>query len=276
MAAAEDNLAKSINSLSVQACRCAPNISEDDAKELQTLIDAGAPPTATPSQVIVGGPIGSGRTSMAAGIGTEFAFKQHKVRYLGLDALLEFATTATERNFPDDHGPATISYWPWSQSQVVIIDGVGPVVSAAEDNREANVAQFTAMLKKDLASVSGILKQCHTIWVLGDLRPPPPRDELSAVLDDFAKAVARYCESETPAFVVELARRRRKKRRKATYFPRQGGGPRHGCAKRAPRKQGLAGFSEQLFRIGDNHAVKSRLRLRNSYAAPQRYNRKRR
>jgi len=197
----------------------APNISEKDAKELQKLIDDGAPPTTPPSQVIIGGPIGSGRTSMAAGIGTEFAFKQHKVRYLGLDSLLEFATSATESSFPDDHGPATISYWPWSRSQVVIIDGVGPVVSAAEENREANVERFTKMLKRDLASISGILKQCHTVWVLGDLRPPPPRDELSAVLDDFAKAVARYCDSETPAFVVELAAPPEKRKVKGHLFP---------------------------------------------------------
>jgi len=197
----------------------APNISEQDAKELQKLIDDGAPPTTPPSQVIIGRPIGSGRTSMAAGIGTECAFKQHKVRYLGLDSLLEFATSATDSNFPDDHGPATISYWPWSRSQVVIIDGVGPVVSAAEENREANVARFTAMLQRDLASVSGILKQCHTVWVLGDLRPPPPRDELSAVLDDFARAVARYCDSQTPAFVVELAAPPEKRKVKGHVFP---------------------------------------------------------
>ena len=197
----------------------APNISEEDAKALQKLIDDGAPPTAPPSQVIVGGPIGSGRTSMAAGIGTEFAFKQHKVRYLGLNSLLEFATSATDRDFPDDHGPATISYWPWSQSQVVIIDGVGPVVSVAEESHEANIARFTAMLQRDLASVSGVLKQCHTVWVLGDLRPPPPRDELSAVLDDFAKAVARYCDSQTPAFVVELAAPPPKRKMKGHVFP---------------------------------------------------------
>ena len=66
-------------------------------KRLQSLIDAGAPPVTVPCQIIIGGPIGSGRTSMAAGIATEFAFKQNKVRYLGLDCLLEFATNTTER-----------------------------------------------------------------------------------------------------------------------------------------------------------------------------------
>ena len=182
----------------------APNIEKKDADVLQGLIDAGAPPNTTPCQILVGGPIGSGRTSMAAGIGTEFAFRQHKVRYLGLDCLLEFATNAKDGHFPDDSGPTTISYWPWSQSQVVIIDGVGPFVASDDEGREANAARFTAMLQRDLASVAGVLKRCHTVWVLGDLCPPPPRGQLSAVLADFAKAVARYCESSSDPLVVEL------------------------------------------------------------------------
>ncbi len=82
----------------------APTIKHDDAKILLDLIEAGAPPDTPPHQIVISGPIGSGRTSMAAGIGTEFAFKQNKVRYLGLDCLLEFAANATERSFPDDSG----------------------------------------------------------------------------------------------------------------------------------------------------------------------------
>jgi hypothetical protein len=182
----------------------APNIEKKDADVLQELIDAGAPPNTKPCQILVGGPIGSGRTSMAAGIGTEFAFKQHKVRYLGLDCLLEFATNAKDGHFPDDSGPTTISYWPWSHSQVVIIDGVGPFVASEDEGREANIARFTAMLQRDLASVASVLKRCHTVWVLGDLCPPPPRGQLSATLADFAKAVARYCESASDPLVVEL------------------------------------------------------------------------
>jgi len=182
----------------------APTINDEDAKLLQELIDAGAPPITQPCQVVIGGPIGSGRTSMAAGIGTEFAFKHHKVRYLSLDCLLEFATNATGRFFPDDPGPATISYWPWSQSQVVIIDGIGPLIAVNEQGHEANVERFKAVLQNELGAVATVLKRCHTIWVLGDLCPPPPRGESGAVLSDFAKAVARYCDSPSDPFVVEL------------------------------------------------------------------------
>src|SRR5262249_5673033 len=69
----------------VRLADAAPTINEQNAAVLQQLIDDHVPPNKSPCQVVIGGPIGSGRTSMAAGIGTEFAFKSHKVRYLNLD-----------------------------------------------------------------------------------------------------------------------------------------------------------------------------------------------
>jgi hypothetical protein len=182
----------------------APNINSEDAKTLQGLIDTDAPPFGDPHQIIIGGPIGSGRTSIAAGIGTEFAFKQKKVRFLGLDCLLEFAASATDSVFPDDAGPTTISYWPWSQAQVVIIDGVGPFLASNEPGGESNVERFKAMLQNELGTVAGVLKRCHTVWVAGDLSPPPPRAQFSDVLDEFAQAVAAYCRSLSDPLVVEL------------------------------------------------------------------------
>jgi hypothetical protein len=173
---------------------------------LQELIDDGAPPPVTKAcQVVIGGPIGSGRTAMAAGIGTEFAFKNHKVRYLSLDSLLEFAASVRPSHFPDDFGPTTISYWPWSQSQVVIIDGVGPMVAATEHGHEANLERFKAMLQNDLKKVVAILKNCHTIWVLGDLSPPPPREELGKLLAQFAKALAESFKTECDPIPIELS-----------------------------------------------------------------------
>lgn len=77
-----------------------PSIGIKPAKELQDLIDRGPPTRETPpDQIIVGGPIGSGRTPLAAGIGTEFAFKKAKVRYLSLDTLLECAARSSSSDF---------------------------------------------------------------------------------------------------------------------------------------------------------------------------------
>jgi hypothetical protein len=183
----------------------APTISEPNAAVLQTLIDDHVPPNISPGQVVIGGPIGSGRTSMAAGIGTEFAFKSHKVRYLSLDALLEFAATATPpTSFPDDAGPTTISYWKWCQSQVVIIDDVGPLIAANPAQGQTNLQRFVALLTNDLQPVADVLSRCHTVWVIGDLRPPATAAVLPVVLDDFARAISKYCNGSKPAFVIEL------------------------------------------------------------------------
>ena len=181
-----------------------PTVDKDRARVLQSLIERGAPPYTPPCQIVIGGPIGAGRTSMAAGIGTEFAFKNHKVRYLSLDALLEFAVNSTETCFPDDCGPTTISYWRWSRSQVVIIDGIGPMLAVDDTGGQANVSRFKAMLDANLSKVAHVLKQCHTIWVMGDLCPPPPSDQLGKILEGFAQAVAAYCESKSPPLVIQL------------------------------------------------------------------------
>ncbi len=180
-------------------------INPADASLLQAFIDQGSP-TSKPEarQVIVGGPIGSGRTSMAAGIATEFAFKKNKVRYLGFDALLEYAAHATDRMFPDDTGPVNISYWPWSEAQVTILDGVGPFVAGRGPDRGADIQRFEMMLKNQLKSVASVLSRCHTVWVVGDLTPPLPPQQFSQLLNEFARCVAQYCDASADPLVVEL------------------------------------------------------------------------
>ena len=182
-----------------------PTIGPQDANRLLTLINRDAPSSSNPAcQVIIGGPIGSGRTSMAAGIATEFAFRKNKVRYLSLDSLVEFAVAARAGHpFPDDFGPTTISYWPWSEAQVLIIDDVGPMISSNEPQRQANLSRFIGILNSEL-DISAILKQCHSVWVIGDLRPPFVSGTLPTTLDDFARAIARYCGNGRDPMVIEL------------------------------------------------------------------------
>ena len=197
----------------------AQTVQETDAEVLQKLIDNGAPPSTQACQVVIGGPIGSGRTPMATGIGTEFAFKNHKVPYLSLESLLEFSANATGDDFPNDPGPTTISYWPWSECQVVIIDGIGPLIAANEHAHEANVERFKTMLENDLRAAARVLQGCHTVWVLGDLTPPPPRDEFGTFLAHFAKAIAGYCKSQTDPLIVELNARPDPQPSRGAIFP---------------------------------------------------------
>jgi hypothetical protein len=60
------------------------------------------------------------------------------------------------------------------------------------------------MLDNNLSKVAQVLKQCHTVWVIGDLCPPPPSDQLGKILEEFAKAVAAYCDNQSKPFVIQL------------------------------------------------------------------------
>jgi hypothetical protein len=184
-----------------------PSIGKEPAKELQTLIDKEAPSASgsLPHQVIVGGPIGSGRTPIAAGIGTEFAFKKTKVRYLSLDTLLECAARSSKSDFYDDTGPANIEYWRWSEAQVIIIDDVGPLISAQEADQRADLEKFRKLLHHDLAAVKSVLGRRHTVWVIGDLRPDGETARVGETLNEFACAIADFCNAKQKPLVVELS-----------------------------------------------------------------------
>jgi hypothetical protein len=156
-----------------------------EAHRLQNLISKGP----KPYQVVVGGPIDSGRTSFAAGIGTEFAFRKAKVRYLTFNSLLEFA--AHKPQFGDDAGPSNINYWPWSEAQVVIIDDLGPLIAAQD--QQANLDNFRQLLESKLANVAPVLARCFTVWVIGDLRPKGQTTITGETLNQFGRAIARFC-----------------------------------------------------------------------------------
>jgi len=198
------------------------DINNLDAKLLTEFVNEAAPPElkgrppekVTPRQIVIGGPIGSGRSEMAAAIGTEFAFKGRKVRYVTLTALLEFAqrmpakmqftTSSEDRN---DAGPDNIRYWSWADAQVLIIDDVGPLISAISSS-QSRLNEFKRILQQDLANIEDVLKACHTIWVVGsDNCTETPK------LIDVAKAVTQHCGgAPTPgakkALVIQLTQRR--------------------------------------------------------------------
>jgi hypothetical protein len=79
------------------------------------------------------------------------------------------------------------------------------MVATNEQGHEANLERFKAMLQHDLGTVADVLKNCHTIWVLGDLSPPPPRSQLETLLAQFAKALADHFDSKRDPIVVELS-----------------------------------------------------------------------
>ncbi len=180
------------------------SMSPDAAKALQKLIDDGAPPATGPFQVIIGGPVGSGRTQFAAGIGTEFAFKKIKTRYIGVQSLLEFAAATQPPKYPDDCGPINVNYWPWSEAQVIIIDDIGPLIAPQRHKSDHILEHFRNILTQELEPIAGVLARCHTVWVIGDLCPPGSTVLVGGFLDEFAKAVSEYCQGKQKPLVIEL------------------------------------------------------------------------
>jgi len=175
-------------------------ISDADAKTVQAMIDAGAPPQVSPRQVVIAGAIGTGRTSLSIGIGSEHAFKGRSVRYLSLDELLEFAAgtdkAATPPKYDDDPGPPNILYWPWPQAQVLIVDDIGPIVESMPG--QDGPAALRALLKDGLGKIRDELKLRDTIWVLGD----PGSD---AAMHAYVKAIADFCDGAAAPTVVRLS-----------------------------------------------------------------------
>jgi hypothetical protein len=169
------------------------------------LIDKGAPPHTPPFQIIVGGPVGSGRTSLAAGIGTEFAFRKSTVRYLSMDTLLEHAAQKPNPHFADDTGPRNINFWRWSEAQVVIIDDIGPLIATQEQEQHANLDQFRKMLDIGLANIAPVLARCHTVWVIGDLNPEGDTSLVGEALNEFGRVVAEFCKAHGESLVIELS-----------------------------------------------------------------------
>jgi hypothetical protein len=122
---------------------------------------------------IVAGGVDSGNSSLAVGVGTEFAFRMGIGRYTTLVKLLESAQRcgkrAIEREFDDGR-----ILWPWQTSELLIIDdvqlnfrllGLSPTAESTEV-----LAQQLNKTLRELVDPIYLKSLCHrrTVWVLGD------------------------------------------------------------------------------------------------------------
>ncbi len=164
------------------------SIPADAAVQVQQVIDRVVPPESEPRQIIIFGSIGTGRTSLAAGIGTEFAFRDRKVRYLSFDKFLELSNSTA--NYP---GPKNITYWPWCDAQVLIIDDVSSLLLPLQSDHMPIELFERALLQQTQGGWDG-LKNRDSVWVVGDVEHPAP----------WVEVIEKVCESRTPPTVVEL------------------------------------------------------------------------
>lgn len=112
-----------------------------------------------PRHLVVGGKPNTGKSCLATGIGTEFAFRCGIGRYTTLAKLLELMDTGKE--FKDGR-----TLWPWDQSDLLIVDDVDKVFRGTP--LVADVKTIEPFLQYLRSKLPRDLKDRRTIWVVED------------------------------------------------------------------------------------------------------------
>lgn len=178
-------------------------IAQNVATEVQDLVDShpGSPPW---RQIILAGPVGSGRTPMLTGLGTDLAFKGNKVRYIAFDALLEINDQCEPgQTMPPigAWGPKNIFYWPWFEAQVLLIDNVSQVVGAGI--KSVSATDEGSFLMQGLPHIRDVLCNRHTVWVFG-LEDPKDEPACAQRLNEYAADIQDFCKASEPPIIVRL------------------------------------------------------------------------
>lgn len=101
-----------------------------------------------------------GKSSLAVGLSTECAFKQHKCYFTTASKLLDELTSAT---FSEITG-----YWQLEEADIVVVDDMNPSLPIEDEVISANNFELMIMCVPHLRERNkGILQQKTFIWVLG-------------------------------------------------------------------------------------------------------------
>lgn len=175
------------------------DVSNEDKNNILSFIKACDAETGDQKQIIIFGKIGTGRTRLSAAIGTELALLKTKLRYLGLDKLLELFEYNAQYS-----GPKNINYWRWSDCGLLVIDDVELSISALKSytDGQRQLLDSSHHLEKSLNSFSktisssqiGNLSSVYSVWVVGDA----PEREL------WIRTIRDICQAKTDPLIVDI------------------------------------------------------------------------
>jgi hypothetical protein len=125
--------------------------------------------------IIVAGDLDSGKSSLAVGVGTEFAFRMGIGRYTTLVKLLDSARRFRGDGLPQREFDDGRILWPWQTADLLIIDDVElnlKLLGLATGTEASEV--LAERLKATLqATIDPVLLQSmsrrRTVWVLGEI-----------------------------------------------------------------------------------------------------------
>lgn len=199
-----------------------PDPPKPDPGYRDALIALSEPPSAGGKaprfpHVLLTGTVGSGKTCLACGIGTEYAFRLGIARYTTLVKLFEAAMERKE-DAKTDHPPLEEQdgriLWPWRNVDLLIVDDVDALLvePPLPEPKTATAAEATAKRPGDQNALRKIVfnqlaivgierfRTRRTVWVVSD---PSEAEEWR---DTIAEALGLPMKDDTALPVIRLLR----------------------------------------------------------------------
>jgi hypothetical protein len=155
------------------------------------------PPPAV-SHLLISGPLRAGKTSLAVGIGTEFAFALGFGRYLSAVDLVELVASGQGSAVDMEYDDGRV-LWPWQGVDLLVVDDVDASLSVAEGTATRLVSPGdleAALTVGGSATPLAWLGKKRSVWVIGN----------AADADAWKRVIAGVLDVSTDTILtVELA-----------------------------------------------------------------------
>ena len=147
------------------------NLKERKVSMLRVLFGVDVVPDHTPTvrHILITGPIGAGKTSLATGIGTEFAFALGLGRYMSVSDLVGSVAALSGPPNQMEYADGRI-LWPWRSCDLLIVDDVDAAVTTSTGGVMHLIEpdKLAATLTAADPNVLKGLGSKRSVWVIGD------------------------------------------------------------------------------------------------------------